>query len=121
MLQKRPPYRTDPFSFISELLSRPYFVFTMDACSATRFASRLPATEADLKLFGQIEENPYTAVISDALDELGYRDQALREFIRPLSTNDRFAGWGAHALLRRCEAEWACRVCRDRHLQGGAE
>jgi regulator of RNase E activity RraA len=55
--------------------------------------SRLPATEADLKLFGQIEENLYTAVISDALDELGYRDQALREFIRPLSTNDRFAGW----------------------------
>lgn len=55
--------------------------------------SRLPATEADLKLFGQIEENLYTAVISDALDELGYRDQALRESIRPLSTNDRFAGW----------------------------
>jgi 4-hydroxy-4-methyl-2-oxoglutarate aldolase len=55
--------------------------------------SRLPATEADLKLFGQIEENLYTAVISDALDELGYRGQALREFIRPLSTNDRFAGW----------------------------
>ena len=55
--------------------------------------SRLPATEADLKLFGQIEENLYTAVISDALDELGYRDQALGEFIRPLSTNDRFAGW----------------------------
>jgi len=55
--------------------------------------SRFPATEADLRVFRQIEENLYTAVISDALDELGYRDQALREFIRPLSSNDRFAGW----------------------------
>jgi regulator of RNase E activity RraA len=54
---------------------------------------RTPATEADLKLFQQIEEQLYTAVISDALDELGYRDQALREFIRPLSADDRFAGW----------------------------
>jgi regulator of RNase E activity RraA len=55
--------------------------------------SRTPATEADLNLFQQIEEHLYTAVISDALDELGYRDQALREFIRPLSSGDRFAGW----------------------------
>ncbi len=55
--------------------------------------SRTPATEADLKLFQQIEEHLYTAVISDALDELGYRDQALREFIRPLSVDDHFAGW----------------------------
>jgi regulator of RNase E activity RraA len=54
---------------------------------------RTPATEADLKLFQRIEEHLYTAVISDALDELGYRDQALREFIRPLSVDDRFAGW----------------------------
>jgi regulator of RNase E activity RraA len=55
--------------------------------------SRTPATEADLMLFKQIEEQLYTAVISDALDELGYRNQALREFIRPLSADDRFAGW----------------------------
>ena len=44
-------------------------------------------------LFKQIEEQLYTAVISDSLDELGYRNQALREFIRPLSADDRFAGW----------------------------
>ncbi|HWA93845.1 MAG TPA: RraA family protein [Terracidiphilus sp.] len=54
---------------------------------------RTPATPSDLELFQYIEENLYTAVISDSLDELGYRDQALREFIRPLSENDRFAGW----------------------------
>lgn len=54
---------------------------------------RGPATEADLKLFRQIEEQLYTAVISDALDELGYRDQALREHIRPVAGDERFAGW----------------------------
>lgn len=51
------------------------------------------ATQTDLDLFKHIEENLYTAVVSDSLDELGYRNQVLREFIRPLSPNDRFAGW----------------------------
>jgi regulator of RNase E activity RraA len=55
--------------------------------------TRNPATEADLKMFQLVEEELYTAVISDALDELGYRDQALREFLRPVSGEERFAGW----------------------------
>lgn len=55
--------------------------------------TRGPATEADLKMFQQVEEQLYTAVISDALDELGYRDQAFREFLRPISGDERFAGW----------------------------
>lgn len=55
--------------------------------------TRGPATEADLRIFRQVEEQLYTAVISDALDELGYRDQALREFLRPISGDERFAGW----------------------------
>jgi 4-hydroxy-4-methyl-2-oxoglutarate aldolase len=55
--------------------------------------TRGPATEADLRMFRQVEEQLYTAVISDALDELGYREQALREFLRPISGNERFAGW----------------------------
>ncbi len=54
---------------------------------------RTPATADDLELFRQIEEHLYTAVISDSLDELGYRNQALREFMRPLSPSDRFVGW----------------------------
>src|ERR1022692_836953 len=54
---------------------------------------RSPATTVDLELFAHIESHLYTAVISDSLDELGYRNQAFREFIRPLSPNDRFAGW----------------------------
>ena len=55
--------------------------------------TRRPATEADLKMFQQVQEQLYTAVISDALDELGYRDQALREFLRPISGDEPFVGW----------------------------
>ena len=55
--------------------------------------SRQPATAADLELFALIESTLYTAVICDALDELGYRDQAMRETIRPLGPNCCFAGW----------------------------
>ena len=54
---------------------------------------RGPATGADLELFRHIENHLYTAVVSDSLDELGYRDQAFREFMRPLSPEDCFAGW----------------------------
>jgi 4-hydroxy-4-methyl-2-oxoglutarate aldolase len=54
---------------------------------------RSPATTADLDLFKHVEANLYTAVVSDSLDELGYRNQAMREFMRPLSSHDKFAGW----------------------------
>lgn len=59
----------------------------------TSSIARGTATDADLELFARIEKQLYTAVICDSLDELGYRDQALREFIRPLSYEDSFAGW----------------------------
>lgn len=48
---------------------------------------------ADLELFAHIEANLYTAVIADALDELGYRDRAMREHLRPLTPDVTFAGW----------------------------
>ncbi len=54
---------------------------------------RTPATAADLELFADIEKSLYTAVISDSLDQLGYRDQVMRENVRPLFPNIRFAGW----------------------------
>jgi regulator of RNase E activity RraA len=54
---------------------------------------RAPATPADLELFRHIEANLYTAVVADSLDELGYRDQAMREYLRPLFPTCRFAGW----------------------------
>jgi 4-hydroxy-4-methyl-2-oxoglutarate aldolase len=59
----------------------------------TTSAMRAPATQSDIELFTGIESNLYTAVIADSLDELGYRQQAMREDLRPLFPNICFAGW----------------------------
>jgi 4-hydroxy-4-methyl-2-oxoglutarate aldolase len=48
---------------------------------------------ADLDLFSHIETHLYTAVLSDALDDMGLRDRAMREHLRPLSPDFVFAGW----------------------------
>ena len=58
-----------------------------------RRASGRPVTAADLDLFSHIEKNLYTAVICDALDEMGFRDRAMREHLRPLAPDFVFAGW----------------------------
>ena len=55
--------------------------------------SRLPASPEDLELFAHIEAKLYTAVISDSLDEMGFRDQAMRKDVRPLAAEFKFAGW----------------------------
>lgn len=55
--------------------------------------ARGAATPEDLTLFDTIERQLYTAVISDSLDELGYRDQAMSHSIRPLSLEVCLAGW----------------------------
>ncbi len=39
------------------------------------------------------EQHLYTAVVSDSLDQLGARHQAMREYLRPLHANCKFAGW----------------------------
>jgi 4-hydroxy-4-methyl-2-oxoglutarate aldolase len=39
------------------------------------------------------EENLYTAVLSDALDQLGIRQQAMREYLRPIYPKCKCAGW----------------------------
>lgn len=52
-----------------------------------------PLTSADEELFRHIEQNLYTAVISDALDDLGIRDRAMREHLRPIAPDLVFAGW----------------------------
>lgn len=46
----------------------------------------------DIALFEYIARHLYTAVISDTLDDLGYRDQAMREYLRPLDPAAVFAG-----------------------------
>lgn len=52
-----------------------------------------PAAQSDVALFEDIEANLYSAVLADALDDLGERNRAMRERIRPLVLGDRFAGW----------------------------
>lgn len=39
------------------------------------------------------EQNLYTAVVSDSLDQLGVRHQAMREYLRPVHKGCTFAGW----------------------------
>src|ERR1700688_646165 len=47
----------------------------------------------DLALCEFAEKNLYTAVVSDAMDQLGVRHQAMREYLRPLYPACRMAGW----------------------------
>lgn len=47
----------------------------------------------DLELCSFVEQNLYTAVVSDSLDQLGARNQAMREYLRPLYGKCKFAGW----------------------------
>lgn len=65
--------------------------------STNRADGRLVAP-ADEELFRHIEKNLYTAVISDALDDMGIRDRAMREHLRPVSPDLVFAGWARTVL-----------------------
>lgn len=47
----------------------------------------------DLKLCEFAEKNLYTAVVSDSLDQLGIRGQAMREYLRPIHSHCTCAGW----------------------------
>jgi 4-hydroxy-4-methyl-2-oxoglutarate aldolase len=51
------------------------------------------AAKADQELFARVTETLYTAVVSDALDELGHRERAMAEYLRPVGANVKFAGW----------------------------
>lgn len=51
-----------------------------------------PATDSDLRTFENIEQQLYTAVLADALDELGHHDCAMQEHLRPLSNEFKFVG-----------------------------
>jgi len=51
------------------------------------------ASSDDTELFEHISTNLYTAVLSDALDELGFRDQVMREYLQALDPCSVFAGW----------------------------
>jgi 4-hydroxy-4-methyl-2-oxoglutarate aldolase len=48
--------------------------------------------QSDLDLFAHLENALYTAVVSDALDDLGIREQAMAEHLRPVGSTVKFAG-----------------------------
>jgi regulator of RNase E activity RraA len=53
----------------------------------------MPDTPLDQAVCDFAEQNLYTAVVSDSLDQLGVRNQAMREYLRPLFPSCKFAGW----------------------------
>jgi len=57
-------------------------------------------TRQDPQFLALIREKPYVAVLSDVLDELGYRDQALPPHIRPLDETLVMAGFARTGLYR---------------------
>ena len=50
-------------------------------------------TKWDIELCEFAEKNLYTAVVSDSLDQLGIRQQAMREYLRPIHNHCVCAGW----------------------------
>lgn len=58
------------------------------------------ARDTDVQLFERVQRTLYTAVIADALDELGQHDQAMREYLRPLSRDAKFVGWARTIACR---------------------
>ena len=64
----------------------------MQSLSTTELRS---ATRAkwDIELCEFAEKNLYTAVVSDSLDQLGVRGQAMREYLRPVHSRCTCAGW----------------------------
>jgi len=52
----------------------------------------------DLAICEFAEKNLYTAVVSDSLDQLGARNQAMREYIRPIYPSCKMAGWARTIL-----------------------
>ena len=52
------------------------------------------ATELlDIELCEFVERTLYAAVVSDSLDQLGVRQQAMSEYLRPVHKRCKFAGW----------------------------
>ena len=69
--------------------------------SALRADGR-PVAPADAELFAHIERNLYTAVLSDALDDMGMRDRAMREHLRPIAPEHVLQAGRARSVAWMC-------------------
>jgi regulator of RNase E activity RraA len=58
------------------------------------------ALASEIELLENIEAVFYTAVLADALDELGQHDRAMREYLRPLAPEMKFAGYARTILCQ---------------------
>jgi 4-hydroxy-4-methyl-2-oxoglutarate aldolase len=65
----------------------------MPSSNATGSPNSKTQPRWDVALCEFLERHLYTAVVSDALDQLGIRNQAMREYIRPIHSGSTFAGW----------------------------
>jgi len=65
----------------------------MQSLSSIELLSKEAPAEADRQLCEFAEQNLYTAVVSDSLDQLGVRHQAMREYLRPIHARCKLAGW----------------------------
>jgi len=78
---------------VSRVVEGWVFQYAIGMQAGNNHPSRSAATRDDVELFTHIEANLYTAVVADSLDELGYHNQAMNEYVRPLFPECRFAGW----------------------------
>jgi regulator of RNase E activity RraA len=65
----------------------------MQSLSDTEFRSDTLENAGKLGLCEFAEKHLYTAVVSDSLDQMGVRSQAMREYLRPVHGRCTFAGW----------------------------
>ena len=70
--------------------------------------------EHDVELCAFAEQNLYTAVVSDSLDQLGVRHQAMREYLRPVHPACTFAGGRERSRARTSITSRTTRISRDR-------
>src|SRR5258708_14070524 len=78
---------------VSWLLKDGFSSYAVCMPTGNHHPSRSAATREDIELFSHIEANLYTAVVADSLDELGYNNQAMNHYVRPLFPECLFAGW----------------------------
>lgn len=65
----------------------------MQSLSDTELRSDTLENAGPIELCEFAERHLYTAVVSDSLDQMGVRSQAMREYLRPVHGKCTFAGW----------------------------